>query len=244
MDRARALAASREEIQRLREQRVSEVTPSRRDFAQYVATQRAELAVIARVSRGVSVQTTAQLIDLARACDDADVAALAISTGMGGVTIDEMGEIAAATTAPILRADPTLDPSQLYHARLHGADAALFPAADLDAVTLHTLVSVAGSLHMASVIEVMSTADIARAVQMPHAIIGLCCTAPNRSLDLEHTQRLARQLPPRITVIVLPAVRSATECAALCGVCDAVVAGDVLLTASDVSATLQELLNR
>ncbi len=108
MDRARAFAASRDEIERLREQRVREVTPSRRDFAQYVATQRGELAVIARVSRGGPGQTTVQLIDLARACDDADVAALAISTGMGGVTIDEMGEIAAATTAPILRADPTL----------------------------------------------------------------------------------------------------------------------------------------
>jgi len=244
MDRAGAVAASREEIRRLREQPVSEVTPSRRDFAQYVATQKDDLAVIARISRNGPEQTLSELLDFAAACDDAEVAALAFSTATGGLTIDAMVGIAAATTAPILRDDLTLDPRQLYYARLHGADAALFPAADLDAAALHVLASVAGSLHMASIIEVMRAADIERAVQVPHAILGLRCTAADGSLDVESTRQLARQLPPQRTIIALAEVRAAAECTALRGVCDAVIAGAVLRTAPDVGARLLQLLSR
>lgn len=243
MDHARAVAASREEIQRLREQPVSEVTPSRRDFAQYVATQKDDLAVIARISRSGPEQTTSELLDFAAACDDAEVAALAVSTAAGGLTIAAMAEIAAATTAPILRDDLTLDPRQLYYARLHGADAVLFPAADLDAAALHALVSIAGSLHMASVIEIMHAADIERAVQLPYAILGLRCTAADGSLDVESTGQLARRLPPQRTIIALPEVRSAAACAALRGVCDAVIAGEALRT-TDVGARLLQLLSR
>ena len=123
--RQQQLAASRDEVQRLAAQPLSEVTPSRRDFAQYVATQRSELAVLARC---VPLPDRNALCDYARACDDAEVAALAVATEPGGLTVDDMAAIAAAVTAPVLREAPTLAASQLYHARLHGADAALYRA--------------------------------------------------------------------------------------------------------------------
>ena len=71
MSRARAalLAASNAEAKKLVGRAIQEVTPSRRDFLQYVATQRSELAVIARISAGAR----AAVLERARACDISDL---------------------------------------------------------------------------------------------------------------------------------------------------------------------------
>ena len=234
------LAASRDEGRQLAAPRVSEVTPSRRDFAQYVATQKTDLAVIARLA-GSSSHTAAQLIAQARDYDDAEVAALAVATGAGGLSAEIMAAIAAATTAPILRDDLLMQPKQIYHARLHGADAAVFPAAELDGTDLHELIMIASSLHMASVIEAFTPGHLDTARQFAHVIVGLRCTSTDGNLDVEATLDLARRVPRQQTVIVLPEIRSPRECAALRGTCDAVVAGEVLSTADDLCELLREL---
>ena len=155
--------------------------------------------------------------------------------------MDDMAAIAAATTAPILRDALVVDPSQLYYARLHGADAALLPAAELDAATLHELVTIASSLHMASVIEVLTAADLDGALHLPHVLLGLDCRAANGRLDVVRTQQLARQVPRSRPVIVLPELGSAAECDALRGLCDAVMVGEALQTTGDVGAALQRI---
>ncbi len=241
MDRTRALAASRDEVRRLASQRLSEVTPSRRDFAQYVATQKQDLAVIACLSAVAPPRTMAELIVHARACDDAEVAALVVAAGAGGLSMDDLAAIAAATTAPIWRDALIVAPSQLYDTRLHGGDAALFPASELDDDTLQELVTVASSLHMASVIEVMTAADVARAVRLPHVILGLQCMHAGGALDVARTRQLAQQVPRQWTVIAVPEVQSAAECAALRGLCDSVVVGAALVGVDDVPAVLQQL---
>ena len=201
--RQRRLAASRDEVRRLAAQPISEVTPSRRDFAQYVATQRTELAVIARLARRSGMSQRGALLDYARACDDAEVAALAVVTEPEGLSTDDMAAIAAAVTAPILRDALTIDPSQLYHARLHGADAAVYPADVLDDAALHDLVTVASSLHMASVVEVLTMADLRKALALAHVIVGLRCERADGSLDVERTRQLVQDVPPARTVIAL-----------------------------------------
>ena len=241
MERQRILAASRAEAAQLAGQRLSEVTPSRRDFTQYVDTQKHDLAVIARIGTQPD-WPIAQLVAHARACDDADVAALAVVTGAAGRPLGDLAAVADSTTAPILRDDLIVSPSQLYHARLHGADAAIFPAADIDGTALHGLVSVASSLHMASVVEVQSPADLATALELPHALIGLRCLGADGRLDLARTLQLAHQVPAQRTLICLPEVQSSAECARLRGACDAVVVGEALVATDDVAAVLQELL--
>jgi indole-3-glycerol phosphate synthase len=238
VDRQTVLAASREEARRLAGQSVSEVIPSRRDFAQYVATQKQELAVIARLS-AAPPRPIADLVAHARACDDADVAALAVATGAVGLSLEAMAAIAAATTAPILRDDLMLAPSQLYHARLHGADAAVLPAAELDDVSLDELLRIASSLHMAAVVEVVDETDAARAARLPHVIAGLRCLKAGGGLDLDRTCRLLDRLPAQATVIVLPEVTSAAQSRALHGKCDAVMVGEALPPGGDISATLR-----
>jgi indole-3-glycerol phosphate synthase len=244
MDRQRVLAASRDEVRRLAGQPMREVTPSRRDFAQYVATQKHGLAVIARIAAPADpahTRSNEELVRHARACDDADAAALAVPTGAGGFSLSVLAAIAQATTAPILRDDLLIDPRQLYAARLHGADAVILPAGELDAPALEELVTVARSLHMASVIEVLGVADMETALRLPHVLLGLRCVRANGLLDVESTRQCAQQALRPCTIIALPEVRSAAECTALRGVCDAVVAGEVLLGTTDVSTALQEL---
>jgi indole-3-glycerol phosphate synthase len=242
MDNLQLLAASREEARQLGNQPVSEIAPSRRDFAMFVSTQKQELAVIARLAgQPARAATTVQLIAHARACDDADVAALAVAAGIDELSMADLAAIAEATTAPILRDYPLIDTNQLYHSRLHGADAVLLPAEALDRDRLHELVVAASSLHMACVVEVSSAAGIERAVHLPHVIIGLHCTHADGTLDLARTRQLAEEAPRQGTVLALPEIRSATECASLRGVCDAVLLGETLWQGTDVAARLREI---
>lgn len=247
MDRRRALAASEEEARLLRGQSISEVTPSRRDFSLYVGTQKQELAVIARLAaRTVPAGPDwgrEEWVAHARACDDAEVAALAVTTGAGGLSMADLAAVAAATTAPVLRDDLIIDSSQLYHARLHGADAAVVPLAALDDDTVAALIDVAHSLHMAVVIELLGEADMDRTVPLSHVIFGLRCTDTNDVLDLERTRRVAQQLPRHRTTVALAEIRSAAEYAALCGVCDAVVIGTALL-GGNIAEALQAITGR
>jgi indole-3-glycerol phosphate synthase len=241
IDRRRALAASFEEARRLAGQPISEVTPSRRDFALYVTTHKQDLAVIARLPPADLRWDLAQLVAHARECDDAEVAALAVATGAGGVSIAELAAIAEATTAPILHDHFTVGTDQLHCARLHGADAALFPA-ELGGDTLRELVATASSLHMTSVVDMASEADIAAALHLPHVLVGLRCTDDTGRLDVGRTQQLAQQLPRQCTVIALPEVSSPAEGAALRGLCDAVMVGDVLKQSGDVGAAIRMIV--
>jgi len=235
------MAASREEVRRLGNQPISEVTPSRRDFAQYVSTQRSELAVIAHLASGPTLAQRDALIEYARACDDAEIAALAVLTEPDGLSTADMAAVAAAITAPILRDALTIDPSQLYHARLHGADAAIYPAGVLDEATLRGLVTVANSLHMASVIEVAAETELAHPLALAHVIIGIRCARADGSLDLESAGRLAQHIPSTYPVIVLPEVSTLAECRAVRGVCDAVVVGALLHDTANLAARVRQI---
>lgn len=247
MDRQRALAVSEEEVRRLTGQPISEVTPSRRDFLLHVTTQKQELAIVARLAPreepSGDVWGTAQLVAHARACDDAEVAALAVATGAGGLSMQDLAAIAEATTAPVLRDDLILHPSQLYHARLHGADAAVLPLADLEDSAIKALIDAAHSVHMAAILELLGEAQVERAVRRPRVILGLRCTDQNGALDLDHMCQLAQQLPRYRTSLTLAEIRSAAEYNALQGVCDAVVLGEALL-AGDVGSVLQAITGR
>jgi indole-3-glycerol phosphate synthase len=218
-DRAAALAASQAEVQRLTRQELSELTPSRRDFAMFVATDKQDLGFVARLSPEVGWPFE-HVVALAQAYDEAEVAALAVTTGPGGLPIEQMRAVAAASTAPLLRENLVLHPSQIHYARLYGADAIVLPASGLESGALRELVDTARSLHMASVIEVGDEAELAPALALPHIIVGLRCAAGEGRLDLERLRVLVRCAPSQSTLLVLTAVRTAEECSALRGLCD------------------------
>jgi len=240
MDRARWLAEKRAEVTQLGEVRISEITPSRRDFRLYVATQRQELAVIARLQRRDAQAAHEEWLDAdllahARACDDAEVAALAVATDrQRGGSLDLLNAVAATTSAPILRDDLVLSASQLYDARLHGADAVVFPAAELADPAVAELIRVASSLHMASIVEVQSPTDVAKVLTAHQAVIGL-------NADLQTMLDVAPRIPTNRMILALREPEAIADIRRLRGVVDAVVLGPRHLLGADIAAVLARL---
>jgi indole-3-glycerol phosphate synthase len=243
MSRDRWLAEKRAEIAALAGLATADIVPSRRDFLQFVDTQKQSIALVPRVAR-VNPETGAAWPGLdapafARACDDADTAALAVRTAaLHGGTISDLKEIAAAVTAPLLRDDLCLDRVQLYQARLYGADAVLLPAGDLELDTLVELAAIARSLHMAAVIEVSDEHGLAAARAVPTACVGLWCLGQDGFADLARAAALADHVGQRSTVVLLSDVRALADLLPLRGRIDAAVVGDALLAARDPGAAI------
>lgn len=241
-------AAKQEEIHQLTNVQLSEVTPSIRSFAQYVTTHKQDLAVIAALKR-VDPQSGRSwpgrdLASLARECDDAEVGAIAVYTepSVFGASLEDLRTISAAVSAPVLRLDLILHPAQIHHARLCGADAVLLHAGVVDAATLESLVTVASSVHVAPVVSVQTQAELERALAAGAFILGI--TSPSGVLDLVHLNILAAQVPPQKTSIALDEISNSEEYAALQGKVDAVMVGNMLLDAADVSMALADLIGQ
>jgi indole-3-glycerol phosphate synthase len=234
-----------EEIRQLAGTQLSEVTPSIRDFAQYVTTHKQDLAVIAALKRtdprsGHS-WAGRDLVTVARECDDAEVGAVAVYTepSVFGASLNDLKIVSAAVSAPVLCLDLILHTAQIHQARLHGADAVLLWAAAVDATTLATLVAVASAVHVAPVVGVQTQAELEQALTAGAFLIGIA--SPSERSDAAHIAALAAQVPQRKTIIALDEISVLEEYNALRGIVDAVLVGNWLLDAADVSAALAEL---
>lgn len=236
----RRMVASATEAAQLQNQPIVEVTPSRRDFLQYVTTGRDELAVVARLGRAA----VTDLVARAQACDDAEVAGLVIGALEDGLSADEARAVSELVAAPILRDVPVLAASQIYFARLLGADAVVLPASAADPVTLREWQAVASSLHMAVVIEVVNTAQLDQALRLsPRAVIGVACVDPAGAVDVAATLALAAQVPTQRVSLALPDVGALADADRLRGAVDAVVVG-AWLANSDAPGALVERISR
>ena len=105
-------------------------------------------------------------------------------------------EIREMTTLPILRKDFTIDPYQIYEARIIGADAILLIAAILNDEQLKEYRELAESLQLDALVEVHDEEEMQRAIGSGAKILGV----NNRNLkdftiDLHNTGRLAPMVP-------------------------------------------------
>ena len=243
MDRAAWLAEKAEEVRSLSNLSLNEVMPSRRDFTLFVATHKRGIALVPRLKR-IDPDTGGEwrAIDLGAAAtvfDDADTAAIAVATSRRhGGSIDDLRAVAESVTAPVLRDDLILDPYQIYHSRLQGADALILPAAHLPLERLRELARVAASLHMAAVVEVTAEAQLGVALELAPACIGIRCAGVDGFADRAAAGRLARAIPAQRIVLLLDEVRALDELRDLGGAIDAAVVGDALLGAADPSAAI------
>lgn len=241
-------AAKQIEIRQLASVRVSEVTPSIRNFAQYVTTHKQDLAFIAALKR-VDPQTGRSWIDhdlvaLARECDDAEVGAIAVYTepSVFGTSLDDLRAVSAAVSAPVLRLDLLVHPTQIYQARLCGADAVLLCAGAVDTAALTNLLTVASSAHVTPVVAVQNEAEVEQALAAGAFILAIA--SPSGRLDLAQCQTLAAAIPPQKTLIALEEISTPGEYAALRGKVDAVLVGNGILAASAVGQALADLAGR
>jgi indole-3-glycerol phosphate synthase len=244
MDRVQLIAEKNAEIEVLATLSLNEVTPSRRDFGMFIATQKDGIALVPRLKRadpetGVGWPGL-DLIAAARLYDDTDSPAIAVATaGWYGASIGDLHAVAEAVTAPVLRDDLCLHPSQIYQARLHGADAVVVPLQHLERERVIELVRIADSVHMAVVVEASSPAHLDLALQQGNVCIGLRCARVDGWADLDRVRRLAAAIPRQRTVLLLNEVDSLDALRALNGVIDAALIGNLLLDSPDPAALLR-----
>jgi indole-3-glycerol phosphate synthase len=207
------------------------------------------LSVIAEFKRrspsGGEISAGADVAEVTSAYERGGAAALSVLTeesSFGG-SLADLRAAREATSVPILRKDFTVDPSQLYEAAVHGADAVLLIAAALELSELARLHEEARAIDLDCVVEVHDADDLERALEIDCDVIGI----NNRDLrdlgvDLETTQELLTDVPAGKTVVAESGYQSRAQIEELdrIGV-DAVLVGESLMRAPDPEEAVREL---
>ncbi len=145
---------------------------------------------------------------------------------------------------PLLRKDFIFDSYQVYEARAYGADAILLIVAILSSEQLGRLLALSHRWGMACLVEVHNEVELETALKSDARIIGI----NNRDLttfnvDLSTTQHLRPLVPTDRIVVSESGIKGRKDMEKLkqWGV-DAVRIGESLMAASDIAATMRELL--
>jgi len=159
-------------------------------------------------------------------------------------SLENLREIRAHVTLPLLRKDFLFDPYQLYEARAHGADAVLLIAAILSDGELGELLALAASLDLDVLVEVHEQRELERALACGATLVGI----NNRDLrtfhtTLETTEKLIRLVPEGVTVVSESGFSQRTQFDRLerLGV-RAFLIGETLMAAPDPGKKLAELI--
>jgi len=159
-------------------------------------------------------------------------------------SLDYLREIRSSVSLPVLRKDFIIDSYQVIEARVAGADAVLLIAECLDDRQLRVLHEAIVSLEMTPLVELYEPANLPRVLAAGARLIGI----NNRDLrtfhvDLEHTIRVRREIPPAHRVVGESGIRHRTDVQRLqqAGV-DAMLVGETLMARSDIGAAVDELL--
>src|SRR5262249_45765924 len=158
-------------------------------------------------------------------------------------SLAHLSAVRKAVELPILRKDFLIDPYQLLEARVAGADAVLLIAEILDDVLLGGLLREASDLGLHTLAEIHDAENLPRVLAAGARLIGI----NNRNLrtfetSLEHTLRLARDLPADVCLVSESGIRTRDDVLLLgqAGV-RAVLVGESLMRSSDIGRKLDEL---
>lgn len=144
-------------------------------------------------------------------------------------------EIRRHVSVPLLRKDFTVDPYQIFEAKVIGASAVLLICALLDTETLRTGIHLCDSLGMSALVEAHDEEEIKSALRAGARIIGV----NNRNLktfsvDFSNSIRLRSLVPDDVLFVAESGVKSADDIRLLheAGV-DGVLIGETLMRAAD-----------
>lgn len=240
--RARESALARAELELL-----LQALPLAPDFAAALAG--TQVAVIAELKRSSPSKGTldAGLDATARTRGFAagGAAALSILTEPSrfGGSLSDLRDARAAVPIPLLRKDFITADVQLMEARAYGASAALLIARALAPGELADLAAASLAIGLTPLIEVRDEAELARAVAVAGAVIGV----NNRDLETlviepEVGARLIPQVPVGRLAVYESGIadREGVERAAALGA-DAVLVGSVLSVSTDAAAAVAAL---
>jgi len=160
--------------------------------------------------------------------------------------LDYLVAIRRAVSVPVLRKEFIIDPYQVYEARAAGADAVLLIVAALEDSQLAELHSLIVEQDMAALIEVHNEEEVERALALPPTLGSSAIGINNRDLktfheDLETTARLARLIPPEMTLVAESAIRSADDVRRMGEYgAHAVLVGESLVKADNIADKVRE----
>jgi indole-3-glycerol phosphate synthase len=161
-----------------------------------------------------------------------------------GGSLADLREARATTELPILRKDFTIDPYQLYEAKLAGADAVLLVVGSLEEPELESLYAQALELDLDALVEIHDVEELERALELLDCdVIGI----NNRNLsdfsvDIQRTFDLLADVPPGKVVVSESGIHHREQIEELeqVGV-DAVLVGEALMRSPDPEAAVREL---
>jgi indole-3-glycerol phosphate synthase len=192
-----------------------------------------------------TIRDGASCAEIVTAYDRGGAAAISILTEeqhFGG-SLADLREGRAATELPILRKDFTIDPYQLYEAKVAGADGVLLVVGALDQGDLASLQAQAQELDLDALVEIHDDEELERALELDCDVIGI----NNRNLedfsvDIQRTFDLLADVPAGKVVVSESGIhhRGQIEELEQVGV-DAVLVGEVLMRAPDPESAVREL---
>src|ERR1051325_118526 len=149
----------------------------------------------------------------------------------------------AACALPVLRKDFTIDPYQVYEARMLGADALLLIVAALDDALLRELATDAGRLGVDVLVEVHSPEELERALSVDARLIGI----NNRNLHtfetrLDTTLQLLPMIPKTHPAVTESGILTSGDVRLMrANGVHAFLVGEAFMRAPEPGARLQEL---
>lgn len=157
--------------------------------------------------------------------------------------IARRGLDAAGSALPLLRKDFIIDPYQVAEARAWGADACLLIVAALDDAMLATLHAAVRDYGMTALVEVNNAAELARAVAVGAALIGVNQRdLRDFSVDTDRAADLVAQMPKGTVRAALSGIRNADDMRRLADAgFDAALVGESVITAADRTAAVRAL---
>lgn len=157
--------------------------------------------------------------------------------------IARRGLDAVGSALPLLGKDFIIDPYQVAEARAWGADACLLIVAALDDATLAVLHAAVLDYGMAALVEVNNAAELARAVAVGAALIGVNQRdLRNFSVNTDLAADLAAQMPRATVRAALSGIKGAEDMRRLADAgYDAALVGESVMTAVDRTAAVRAL---
>lgn len=156
---------------------------------------------------------------------------------------DYLSAVKRAVSIPVIRKDFTIDPYQIYEARIIGADAVLLICALLDTEALTEYIRIADTLGLTALVEAHDAAEVASALEAGARVIGV----NNRNLktfevDIENSARLRQLVPEHITFVSESGIKTPGDIDALRkNGTDAVLIGEALMRSSRKAEELARL---
>ena len=160
-----------------------------------------------------------------------------------GGSPDDLAAARRATALPALRKDFTVALSDVFDARIMGADAVLLIVAALSDAELVAFSDAAASLSLAALVEVHDAEEARRAIDAGAVLLGVN-QRDLRSFEVDHrcALDLAECLPPGPVLVAESGIRDGADVAMLAAAgYDAVLVGETVVTAADRCAAVRQL---